>query len=229
LSKTKKNDTLKTALTVKNMKIKHLIITTTLLTILVVTGCQQKEEKVMPYPFKTAHIEYKIEGDVNGKMIVDIDNDYYANNIDVTEKETNTKQKLLKLDLKDSSYNIDLLKQTGEKSHNQVYNELKELKSNQEKLDKIITFAVGVKDKKPQSTGEKTIQGKKCEIYEISMEDKKLGEVCIWEGVPLYSNITIDGKQRKIEAIKIETGKNIDSSAFKIPENIKIKDLSATK
>jgi len=177
--------------------------------------------KVMPYSFDTAKVEYKISGDLTGNMTGYIKGDNSVNKISATTSKDNQTMSNVTITLGETIYFIDLVNKQGWSSKNYIYSELQGL-GNDEKLKKLLSYAT---NSDPQaelkSEGEREYAGQKCQVYNIAN-----GEVCMWQGVPIYSKQNINGEDRMIEATNIQTGIDIAEEEFRLPEGIVIEDVT---
>ena len=195
---------------------------------ILLSGCAAPEEKVYPYPFDTAKIEYKLSGTMEGVTTVHIKDDNSTHETHVVRKLPEDAQEnmdILVIDKKDQLYEIDLNKKTGIKSINPIYTQLKE-KPMEDRLDYLVKLATSkIEGEAPASKGKKQYAGQECDMYEMM----EIGEICIWNGIPLYSSITIPGSEvtNSMTAEKIELNINIPDSTFNIPEGITITDLAS--
>lgn len=194
---------------------------------LTLAGCssQSKTEKVYPFPFDTAQIEFQMKGDQEGTAIQYIKGDKIAT-------ETHAKTKAGKIDqllmtLEGDMYQIDLNQKKGTLVDNSIYQKLKDM-SAEKRMEEIKNsfLNTGTGDKKFEKKGEKEIAGQKCELYENSG-----AEVCLWNGISIYAGIKIPAANIdfSVEASKIELNKSIPDEKFKIPEGIEIDDQRAKK
>jgi hypothetical protein len=203
------------------------IIPAILISILL-SGCAVPEERVYPYPFDTAKIDYKLSGTLEGTQTVHIKDDNATHETHVIRKLPEDMQEnmdILIIDKKDQLYEIDLNKKTGIKSINPIYTQLKE-KPMEDRLDFLVKLATGkIEGEKPASKGKKQYAGQECDLYDMM----EIGEICIWNGIPLYSSLTIPGDEitSSMTAEKIELNIVIPDNTFNIPEDITITDLEA--
>lgn len=199
------------------------------ISLFIIAGCATTEEKIMPYPFETAVIEWKIEGPTNGTMITHI-----KGNKTVTEthaetkgetEEDNYKIDTIYIDTGEKITFADLNAMMGQSNENPIFTELKKM-SAQERMDYLtdITLAVPAGQNREEyavKTGEKEIAGQKCENYTVS----GLMEICVWNTIPLYSQTIFTeemGENITMEAVKIEINVAVPDSKFIVPADIKI-------
>ncbi len=192
-------------------------------------GCAAgTDQKVNPYPFDTAKIEYELSGNLEGTQTVYIKGDLAAHETQGVKKVEGEEQNIyyLYLDLGESRYEIDLNKKEGKKSMNPLYKELKKLKQN-EKIDFLIKVATNTEalESVPTSTGEKEFAGKTCKTYNMS----EIGEICFWKGIPLYSKLSLSGGeiQNTMTAVSVETDIEIKDSVFAVPVDVDIIDSAS--
>lgn len=230
MKKKQVRDKLKIALlTSKMSKLKTTIILCLAgVTAFILSGCAITSNKVNPYSFDTAKIEYSLEGNLSGKQIVFIKGDMASHQttavktIDETQEDLNT----LYVEAGPDRYEIDLLAKTGTKSPNPIYSEMSTMDHGQkiEFLTKIATF-MDENEQVPTSTGEKVIAGQTCKTYEI----KDRGEVCLWDGILLYSKLSLaNGKiNNTMTATSVQTGIVVEDNVFAIPLDVTISEAVA--
>lgn len=200
---------------------------------LALSACQAEttqpvEEKVYPYGFDTAKITYEMKGTVNGQKTV-----YYKGNKSSTETHASRmnagveeKTDMLTIDSGEFIYQIDLNTMSGTSGKNPVYTELKSL-SGAARAEYLIKMAVGGpvgSTQQPVPKEQKEIAKQKCGFYTVS----GLGEVCLWNGIPLYTKIQLPeaGIDSIIEAASVEVNLEVSDQKFIIPNGIKMQDVS---
>lgn len=206
-----------------NMKKTATLILVTLM--LSFGACATQTDKVVPYSFNSAKIEYKISGDINGNMTAFVKGDHSVNKVSATNTEGGTPVSTLTIDLGETIYFIDQVKKEGYSSKNYIYQDLKGLSKN-EKLARLTAYATNTysSETKAEKTGQKEYAGEKCDLYQIDG-----GEICLWQGIPLYSNVTIGADGRTIEATSIQTEVEVADSEFTLPEGISIQDVETAE
>ncbi len=200
-----------------------IIIALAIVTGMFFAGCaSETNQKVNPYPFDTAKIEYKLSGNLEGTQTVYIKGDLAARETQGVRNTENGEENIhdLYLEIGDNRYEIDLNTKKGKKSMNPIYNELKNLTQN-EKNDFLVKIATGVAETEglPTSTGEKEFVGKTCKMYDVS----DIGEVCIWNGIPLYYK----RNQNVTTAVSVETDVSLDDAVFAVPVDVTITDSAS--
>ncbi len=204
------------------------ILCLTAVTSLIIGGCATVDDKVNPYSFDTAKIEYTLEGNLAGTQTVQIKGDMAAHRtVAVKTIGTETEEiDLLYLEAGPYRYEINMKARTGTKSPNPIYEEMSRMDKNQktEFLTKVATF-MDEGDQTPAPKGEKQIAGQTCQMYEI----KDLGEICLWNGIPLYSKLSLaNGEiENTMTATSVQTGIVVEDSEFGIPADVTIGDLAA--
>lgn len=209
---------------------KKLTLTALLaLSLVALSGCASADEKVYPYSFDSAKIEYKITGDIEGSTTVMIKGDKAVHKTSAINKtgETETPIETVLLDLGDTFYQIDLSAKQGQKGPNPVYQELKRLPPEDRMgfLTKLATGQAMNGDEAPESEETKEVAGQTCSLYKI----QNIGEICLWNGVPLYSSISIPeaGVTNSNTATSIQLNIEIPDSAFNVPEGVTIAEIDA--
>jgi hypothetical protein len=170
----------------------------------------QKNKSIYYYPVKSAYVESVYSGSTTGTDTYYMDNNgkISARYSELTTKSlgstTKTKQVLIQ---KDSVfYTVDLDKKTGVKQT--IHIDPKDV----EKWTK--TAEEAWTDMGFKKTGEETLLGKKCDIWE-GMSSK----IWVWQNFALKTEMNIFGKS-VVEVKKIDVGVSIDKSKFDIPEGI---------
>jgi hypothetical protein len=180
-------------------------------------GCSMTEDKVYPYTFNSARIEYAATGNTTPTTIVTIKGDKQL-------FQTSGEHKTLMIINKDQISYINLDEKTGTTSKNQTYNELKKLPK-EERMSYLLGTSLGLSETKngqslPTATSQKQIAGQSCDFY----ENGPVGGVCLWNGLPL--EITPAAPATGIVAIKLEVNTDIPDSTFDIPKDVVVKDLN---
>lgn len=204
------------------------ILCLTAVTTLLIGGCATVDDKVNPYSFDTAKIEYTLEGSVAGTQTVHIKGDMSAHRT-VADKKVDDiveKMEMLYIEAGQNRYEINLLTKEGTVSPNPIYEEMSRMNRSQkiEFLTRIATFT-DEGEQTPASTGEKQISGQTCQMYKI----KEIGEICLWNGIPLYSKLSLaNGEIENImTATSIQTGIVVEDNEFGIPADVTVGDLAA--
>jgi hypothetical protein len=188
-------------------------------------GCSVAEDKVYPYPFNSARIEYTAPGSTEPTTIITIKGDKQL-------FQTSGEQNTLMIINKDKISYINLSAKTGTTSQNQTYAELKKLPK-EERMNYLMSGSLGLKETKngqnlPAPSGQKQIAGQTCDIY----ENGPVGNTCMWDGIPLEiissAAANEDSTQSPgVVATKIEVNIEVPDSTFDIPQGVELKDLSA--
>jgi hypothetical protein len=192
--------------------------------VMVFSACASGQEKVFPYTFNTAKIEYKISGDIDGNMTTYIKGDQSVNKLSGTASPDNEPVSTLTISLGESIYFVDLVSNTGYSTQNPIYAELKTL-NKKEKQERLLSYATNTNytEGKPEVVEQREYAGKKCDLYAI----EGIGEICLWEGVPLYSKASFEDRERIIQTTSISTEIDIPDSEFQLPEGVSIQDARA--
>ena len=175
------------------------------------TFAQKKGSNVYAYPVKSAYIEYVYSGTTTGPESWYMDNygKRSARYSDHTTKSfgSTTKTKQVTIQLDSVFYTIDQIAKTGVKTT--VHIDPKDVEKWTKSAEQAWT------DMGFKKTGEETLLGKKCDIWE-GMSSK----IWVWQNFALKTEMNLFGKT-VMEATKIEVGGNIDNSKFEIPSDIK--------
>jgi len=205
---------------------KKIFLSLTLGAALICAGCNATttDERVYPYTFNTARIEYSSNGAPTPNVIVTIKGD---KQLFQTSGETNT---LMIVDKDKLSY-ISLDSKTGTTTANQTYVELKKLPKDQ-RMNYLMATSIGLKltndgQSIPASSGQKQVAGQTCDLY----DSDHLGKVCLWNGIPLELSVGTDnGTDSKLQttvATKVEVGIDVPDNTFDVPQGIEMKDPAA--
>ncbi|HLG25799.1 MAG TPA: hypothetical protein VI588_03350 [Candidatus Gracilibacteria bacterium] len=182
----------------------------------------QLAEKIYPYPFETAKIEFALNGNMQGSTSVSIKGDKSVHETHGVSTIAGTEEKIdtLIIDAGDFIYTINLNTKEGSKAPNTLTRQLREIPK-EERLKFLTRIATGMNgagtsELVPVST--KTVAGQVCEVYTIEV----FGEVCLWNGIPLASNVSIPevSLENSTEATSIELNGTIPDSVFEVPEGI---------
>jgi len=75
--------------------------------------------------------------------------------------------------------------------------------------------------------GNETIDGKDCKVFSFSMEKEGMkGKSWVWKGLPLQSEMEMQGKKILTKFKQYETNISIPASTFDLPTGIEFKDMS---
>lgn len=206
------------------------IITATAL-MFVFAGCanqtspQQTEEdgKLYPYDFDSAKIEYELKGNVEGTITVYVEGDKSSHETTATTAEGEEIHTKL-IDLGDTLYQFNLTTKEGQKAPNPIYDQLRAL-SMDEREGFLTKLAVGAPDEgtTPQPTEQRQIAGQSCDLYNL----QGIGEICLWNSIPLYSSITIPEQSidNSNTATSVQINAAIPEGTFDIPSDITITEV----
>jgi len=190
------------------------------LTILFAITCfAQTNEK--PYSFKSAYVEYTIEGNTVGKQVLYID-EWGWNRSETTQSvtkmlgqktETNERKVTFKLD----TYQWTPGQKTGSKVHNTILEEmLADPNFDMLEFSKKTMESLGF-----EKTGTETVNGKPCDIW------NGMGSTFwLWNDIAVKTQVKIFGTKYIMTATKIELNPSIPSSEFQIPTDIKFTETS---
>jgi len=206
----------------KNLSIKITVITSL---VLVVSGCSLGGNQIYPYKFDTAKIEYEVKGTFDGNLTKYIKGDVAKHETVLKSLDGDKSKDINSIIIEDKEmlYQIDMITKTGSKSENIIYKQLKDLPK-EEREQFLINLATGISDdqKTQKPKGQKTIAGENCDLYDI----QNAGEVCLWNGIPLYSSMTdpVSGVKNTNTATSIQLDVDIQSAVFNVPEGVTMKD-----
>ena len=177
---------------------------------------------VYPYPFESAIIEYEIQGNVEGNITVTIDGDRSKHETVATAEGEEINNALF--DLGETLYQIDYNLGAGQKAPNPIYSELRNMDENERK-DFLTKLAVGAPETGavPTPKEQREIAGQTCDVYDL----QGIGEICLWDGVPLYSSVEIpeQGIKNTNTAVSVQVNPTIPESTFEIPSDIEITEV----
>jgi hypothetical protein len=221
------------------MKQKHILkkILPILFTLifLMLFGCLDKTTETAGantglYPFETAVIQYKISGSSDGTQTL-----YIKNGMTATEKHTKNEsagyeqfENTLTINSGEFIYVVDLDSNKGTKTKNTLWTKISGL-NDEERLDlgkKLVgglsADSEGKADQLLQSLGSETVTGEKCEKYNTL----GLGTVCVWQNVPLKTQINVAGIETLIEATSVKENESVDDSKFQVPANVQLSEIN---
>jgi len=181
------------------------------------------------YPFKSAVVQYKVTGSSEGNQTL-----YIKNGMTATEKHTQTEtagytqyENTFTVNTGDFIYEIDLDNSKGVKTKNELNETIKTLTPEQ-KIDLGKKLAAGLSadsqgsaDEILTSLGTETIAGQKCEKY----NPLGLGTVCIWNNIPLKTQISIADIDLIIEATSVNEGASVSDSKFMVPKGVEVTEI----
>lgn len=193
----------------------------------VLNGCSN-QQKIYPYPFQSAKIEFEQSGNLKGIVTLSVKGDKSALETHVVKTAEDGKEEKidsLYLTLGDSVYQVDLNNKTAVKSENVQYGQLKKLPP-EKRMDYLIRTALSLPSTQNDSLipkEQREIAGQKCDLYEIPA----IGESCIWNGIIIYENSQIPeiDINNTITAKKIETNIDIPDSVFSLPEGVTVQNV----
>jgi len=197
--------------------------------VFVISGCaQQGEEKIYPYSFNSAKIDFAMTGNLEGTKTL-----YITGNRSVIEThavrkgETEENIDTIYIDNGTTVYNVDLNAKTAIQAGNPVYDALKKLPA-EKRMNYLVNLATGNTlnaTDAPKPGGQKTVAGQTCDLYDL----EGLGQTCIWEGIGLYTSIKIPeaGIDNSAEATKIELNVEVPDSKFDLPSDVTVQTPEA--
>jgi hypothetical protein len=170
----------------------------------------QKNQSVYYYPVKSAYIESVYTGSTSGTETMYVDNNgkVTARYQELTTKSFGSTSKTRQVTIQHDSvfYTVDLDKKTGVKTTMHI--DPKDVEKWTKSAEQAWT------DMGFKKTGEETLIGKKCDIWE-GMNSK----IWVWQNFALKTEMNLFGKS-VIEVKKIDIGIPIDKSKFDIPQGI---------
>lgn len=175
-------------------------------------GCGKNyPSEIAAYKFDTAVIQYEYTGSAEGEATLYVRGDQKAMYKTVGGKNE------LELDLGAEGYSVDMDKTTAYKVKNADYEKLKGM-SAQEQETYLVKKALGLKDSAdvPEPFTKRVIAGKTCNVYVIN----NIGSACIWDGIVLEKEVTIQDVTNKQVAVSVQTDIEIPSVKFEVPANV---------
>jgi hypothetical protein len=179
---------------------------------IVFAGCGESyPSEIEAYTFDSAVVQYEYTGNVEGEATL------YARGDQKATYRTLGDKNELELDLGSKGYSVDMNKATAIEFANPDYEVLKGM-SMQEQESFLVKKALGLKDsaEMPEVFTNKVIAGQTCNVYIIS----NIGSACIWDGIVLEKEVTIQDVTNRQVAVSVQTGLNIPSSKFELPANV---------
>lgn len=172
------------------------------------------------FPFKSAKIEYKMEGKTTGTITEYID-DYgykqaeYSNTV-VKMFGHKTETNDVKIQIGPEVYSYTQNETTATKTKNPVY----EIYANSEGKDYEELGEEAMASLGFTNTGETgTVLGKTCEIWK-----GPLGEIWAWKNLSLKSTVKVLGMKTTQTAVSIDLNASIPAVKFKVPDQIRVEE-----
>ena len=214
--------------TMKNPILKKPGAAITLILTFAFYGCATLAEtgqSIIPYPFKTAKIEYNITGNLEGTTTVKIKGNNVSHETIVTGNSEESMVHSMLIETESKLYQINLIEKTGNSSDNPVFKQVEQLPQNR-RMDYMSKLATGLSGEDTAANppiGQKKVAGETCDLYQI----RGLGEICLWNSIPLYSMVEIPDKNIKstTTASSIQTNVEIPDSDFAVPEGITMTEI----
>jgi hypothetical protein len=181
--------------------------------------------KLYPYSFNSAKIDYTLTGNISGTSTRYFKGDNMAleSHTTNTAKGGDEKSNTKTIYSGHTMYQIDLDNKTAMAANNPDEQDLANIPASQ-KVATLVSKMVGpAGNNKP--TGQKTVAGQNCDLYDLS----GLGEICLWNGIPLYSKLAAGEFSSETTATNIAINAQIDDNVFQVPADIKITDPRITK
>jgi|GEM_PF-1563719 len=201
-------------------------------TILVVSGCAQTNGSLYQYPFNSAKIVYSINGTTEGTSTLTIkgDKSIRESHIIFHKPTGDEKQDNLYIDDGKNVYSVDLAKKVGAMTPNPLYNILTAVDPSM-RQDTLTKLAVGMSPdqaatQQSQTLGKETVAGQECIDYDTG----GFGQMCLWNSIPLKTNISIPdlGLTNNTIATSIQTNVDVADNAFDVPADITMQQVGAT-
>lgn len=73
--------------------------------------------------------------------------------------------------------------------------------------------------------GNETIDGKDCKVFSFSMEEGMKGKSWVWKGLPVQSEIEMQGKKILTKFKEYQTNVSIPASTFDLPAGVDFKEM----
>lgn len=194
---------------------KKLISIFALVAAIFLSGCvKDYPSEIAAYKFDTAIIQYEYTGSTEGEATLYVRGDQKAMYKTLGEVST------LELELGDAGYIVDLDKTTAVEVVNPDYAVLVEMSAGEQEVY-LVKKALGLKDsaEDPKPFTKKVIAGKSCNVYTIN----NIGSACIWNGIVLEKEITIQDLTNKQVAVSVQIDLEIPSEKFELPANVILK------
>jgi hypothetical protein len=191
---------------------KKLISIFALVAVVFLAGCvKDYPSEIAVYKFDSAIIQYEYTGNVEGEATLYVRGDQKA------MYRTLGESTMLELELGDIGYSIDMDKTTAVKTSNSDYEKLKGMSAGEQEVF-LVKKALGLKDsaEDPIATLKKVVAGKSCNVYAIN----NIGSACIWNGIVLEKEVTIQDITNKQVAVSVQIDLEIPSEKFEVPANV---------
>jgi len=186
-----------------------------LFTFFFISGFAIAEEKIKPYSFKTAIVEYTYSGNTSGTQTLYID-EHGWNQCEITntvmksfgqKNETNE----VKLTLGIEIYQWTPGKNTGTQMHNSMLEELlKDPDFDIKEFSKELMEQLGF-----EKTGNETVNGRNCIVW------KGMGStIWIWNDIAVKTEVKVLGQKTIWTATSIQFDVPVPESKFKVPTDV---------
>ncbi|MFC1599672.1 hypothetical protein ACFL3T_01430 [Patescibacteria group bacterium] len=191
---------------------KKLISIIALVAAVFLAGCvKDYPSEIAVYKFDTAVIQYEYTGSQKGEATLYVRGDQKAMYKTFGEKST------LEIDLGEKGYDVNMDKGTAIEVANPNYETLKGMSANEQEIY-LVKEALGLKDyaEAPVAALKKVVAGKTCNVYAIN----NIGSACIWSGIVLEKEVTIQDVTNKQVAVSVQTDVEVSAAKFELPANV---------
>jgi len=187
------------------------------------TGFSFAEEKIKPYSFKTAIVEYVYSGNTSGTQTLYID-EHGWNQCEVTntvmksfgqKNETNEVKLTLGLEI----YQWTPGQNTGTQMHNSMLEELiKSPDFDIKEFSKQLMQQLGFEKK-----GNEVVDGRDCEVW------KGMGStIWIWKDIAVKTEVKVLGQKTVWTATSIQFDVPVPSTRFEVPSDVKFQKFDSS-
>jgi outer membrane lipoprotein-sorting protein len=77
--------------------------------------------------------------------------------------------------------------------------------------------------------GNETVDGKDCKVFSFSMKEGMKGKSWVWKGLPVQSEMEMQGKKILTKFKDYQTNVSIPSSTFDLPTGVEFKEMNVDK
>ncbi|MGD0712082.1 MAG: hypothetical protein ABR968_12995 [Bacteroidales bacterium] len=120
-------------------------------------------------------------------------------------------------------YNIDLVKKTGTKVKAPTSGNHKDIDFSKLSDDMM-------KQMKITKQGTEVVLGKTCDKYFMDDPTLKMKSTyCVWNGIPLKSEVDMGGMKATVTATKIQENVSVPADRFEIPKGITVREITTPK
>ena len=170
------------------------------------------------YPFESAIVTYKLEGDEEGEKIVYMDmGGYEIAEYKTIKKKRNQVEKSTVMLIGSDMVTIDYKNKSAVKMHNPMAYLLADPERDWQKTGEKMLIKMGY-----EIVGNETIEGKDCAVWK-----KGKHKLWLWKGITLKAEDKVGGRKTIETANDIKTNVNVPAKYFEVPEGYELEVVGA--